>query len=221
VDMSINNENHLSFHDTNHLKAFYKNELELHGDSHASVRYASRDSQWRRYDILTQISSLEDKTILDYGCGVGHLYEYLDEKNILVKDYIGIDILPEFLKISQNKFPSATFFESIQEVHKPFDFGIISGTFNDILSNNRDFWKHVVTDLFERCNEGIAFNMMSKYVDYENPKLYYEDPEYVFTFVKENLSSFVTLRHDYLCKDDTIPYEFSIYVYKKTKNKQK
>jgi len=58
-------------------------------------------------------------------------------------------------------------------------------------------------------------------VDYENPKLYYEDPEYVFTFVKENLSSFVTLRHDYLCKDDTIPYEFSIYVYKKTKNKQK
>ena len=219
MDMSIDNNNHLSFGDTNYLKAFYKNELELHGDTHASVRYASKESQWRRYDVLTEISNLENKTVLDYGCGVGHLYEYLNEKEIRVKDYTGIDILPEFLNISQNKFPSATFLGSLTDVTKPFDFGIVSGTFNDIVSHNRDFWQQAITDLFERCSEGIAFNLMSKYVDYENPKLFYEDPGFVFAFVKENLSPFVTLRHDYLCKDDSIPYEFSVFVYKKIQNK--
>ena len=79
--MSNNNENYLSSRDTEHLKEFYKNELSLHGDSHSSVRYASRESQWSRYDILTEISDLANKTILDYGCGTGHLLEYLIQKN--------------------------------------------------------------------------------------------------------------------------------------------
>ena len=216
--MSKNSENYLSSRDTEHLKEFYKNEFSLHGDSHSSVRYASRESQWSRFDILTEISDLANKTILDYGCGTGHLLEYLNEKNTRIKDYIGIDLLPEFLEICKEKFSSATFLQNLGDCKKPFDFGIISGTFNDALSNNRDFWKQVISDLFLRCNDGIAFNMMSKYVDYENPKLYYEDPSYVLDFVKKNLSPFVTLRHDYLCKVDSIPYEFSIYVYKKAKN---
>jgi SAM-dependent methyltransferase len=216
--MSKNSENFLSSGDTEHLKEFYKNEFRLHGDSHSSVRYASRESQWSRYDILTEISDLASKTILDYGCGTGHLLEYLNQKNTRIKDYIGIDILPEFLEICKAKFSSATFLQNLGDCKKSFDYGIISGTFNDALSNNRDFWKQVISDLFLRCNDGIAFNMMSKYVDYENPKLYYEDPSYVLDFVKKNLSPFVTLRHDYLCKVDSIPYEFSIYVYKKAKN---
>lgn len=216
--MSKNSENYLSSGDTEYLKEFYKNEFSLHGDSHSSVRYASRESQWSRYDILTEISDLANKTILDYGCGTGHLLEYLNEKNTRIKDYIGVDLLPEFLEICKGKFSSATFLQNLGDCKKPFDYGIISGTFNDALSNNRDFWKQVISDLFLRCNDGIAFNMMSRYVDYENPKLYYEDPSYVLDFVKKNLSPFVTLRHDYLCKVDSIPYEFSIYIYKKAKN---
>jgi len=216
--MSESNENYLTSRDTEHLREFYRNEFTLHGDNHSSVRYASRESQWRRYDILTEISDLSNKTILDYGCGTGHLLEYLNEKNIGIKDYVGIELVPEFLAICKKKFPSGTFFQSLQDYKKSFDFGVVSGTFNDALSNNRDFWMKAIGDIYLRCNDGIAFNMMSKYVDYENPKLYYEDPSYVFNFIKKNLSPFITLRHDYLCKLDSIPYEFSIYVYKKAKN---
>lgn len=216
--MSESNENYLTSHDTEHLREFYRNEFTLHGDNHSSVRYASRESQWRRYDILTEISDLSNKTILDYGCGTGHLLEYLNEKNIGIRDYVGIELVPEFLEICKKKFPSGTFFQSLRDYKKSFDFGIVSGTFNDALSNNRDFWTKAIGDIYLRCNDGIAFNMMSKYVDYENPKLYYEDPSYVFHFIKKNLSPFITLRHDYLCKLDSIPYEFSIYVYKKAKN---
>lgn len=218
--MTMSNENdfHLSVGDANHLKKFYKNEFTLHGDNHASVRYASKESQWRRYEILTQISDLENKSILDYGCGTGHLYEYLNEKSIRIKDYIGVDILPDFLQVAKEKFPSATFLESLSDYDEAFDIGIVSGTFNDILPNNRKFWQQAVSDLFMRCKEGITFNMMSKYVDYEDPNLFYENPSYVLDFVKNNLSPFVTLRHDYLCKVDSIPYEFSIYVYKKARN---
>jgi SAM-dependent methyltransferase len=168
--------------------------------------------------VLTGISDLTNKTILDYGCGTGHLFEYLSERKIKIKDYIGIEILPEFLNVSKQKFPSSTFLESLLGCTKSFDVAIVSGTFNDLVSNNRTFWERAISDLFSRCNEGLAFNMMSKYVDYENPKLFYEDPGYVFSYVKEKLSPFVTLRHDYLCKDDSVPYEFSVYVYKRANN---
>lgn len=216
--MSKDNEIHLSAGDASHIKKFYKNEFTIHGDSHSSVRYASKESQWKRYDILAQIGNLENKSILDYGCGTGHLLEYLNEKAIGIKDYIGVDILPEFLQVAKKKFPSATFLESLNDYNRPFDFGIVSGTFNDTLSDNRNFWQQAISELFKGCREGVAFNLMSKYVDYENPNLYYESPNYVLDFVKRNLSPFVTLRHDYLCKADSVPYEFSVYVYKKAKN---
>lgn len=216
--MSRDNEVHLSAGDASHLKKFYKNEFTIYGDSHSSVRYASKESQWKRYDILTQISNLQNKSILDYGCGTGHLLEYLNEKAIVINDYIGVDILPEFLQVAKEKFPSATFLESLFDCNRPFDFGIVSGTFNDTLSDNRNFWQQAISELFISCREGIAFNLMSKYVDYENPNLFYESPSYVLDFVKKNLSPFVTIRHDYLCKVDSVPYEFSVYVYKKAKN---
>ncbi len=56
--------------------------------------------------------------------------------------------------------------------------------------------------------------MMSTYVDYQDPGLFYEDPCLVFDFVKRNLTPFVVLKHDYRIKPDVIPFEFIIYAYK-------
>ena len=56
--------------------------------------------------------------------------------------------------------------------------------------------------------------MMSTYVDYKDEVLFYESPEDAFTYVKKEITPFVTLRHNYLVKENSIPFEFIIYAYK-------
>ena len=118
------------------------------------------------------------------------------------------------LTFASKKFTYASFFLPSEINNLSYDYGFVSGTFNDKMKNNRDFWQNTVSEMFAKCKKGIAFNMMSTYVDFQNKDLFYEDPEYVFKFVKNNLTPYVTLRHDFETKKDTIPFEFVVYAYK-------
>ena len=95
-----------------------------------------------------------------------------------------------------------------------YDYVFLSGVFNNIMENNWEFMKLTLRKMFNACNKGIAFNAMSTYVDYFDEELFYVDPCKVFDFCKKELSSKVTLRNDYLIKENSIPFEFAIYVYK-------
>jgi hypothetical protein len=71
-----------------------------------------------------------------------------------------------------------------------------------------------VKSLFARCNSGLAFNLMSTHVDFRADNLFYEDPARAFDFVKREVSPFVTLCHDYLPKENSVPFEFAIFAYR-------
>ena len=122
------------------------------------------------------------------------------------------------LVLAKKKFPDANFFLPSELSNLSFDYGFVSGTFNDKIKQNRNFWQESVIDLFSKCKRGIAFNMMSTYVDFQNKDLFYESPEYVFKFIKNNLTPYVTLRHDFETKSQTVPFEFVIYAYKSANN---
>ena len=71
-----------------------------------------------------------------------------------------------------------------------------------------------IDKMFLACEKGISFNAMSTYVDYQDEILYYSNPLDIFDYCKRNLTRKVVLRHDYLVKADSIPYEYTIYLYK-------
>ena len=62
--------------------------------------------------------------------------------------------------------------------------------------------------MFKYSKKGIAFNFLTKYVDWEEDNLYYANPSYYFEFCKNKLSKKVSLVHDYDL------YEFTIHVLK-------
>ena len=200
------------------LENYYLALFERFGDSHESVQYSSKDSQVRRYETLIEIGDLTDCASLDFGCGIGHFLEFLKTQNKKITSYSGIDIVPEMLVLAKKKFPDANFFLPSELSNLSFDYGFVSGTFNDKIKQNRNFWQESVIDLFSKCKRGIAFNMMSTYVDFQNKDLFYESPEYVFKFIKNNLTPYVTLRHDFETKSQTVPFEFVIYAYKSANN---
>ena len=91
---------------------------------------------------------------------------------------------------------------------------MINGTFNNHTINNNDWMNDCLRILFRNTNKALIFNNLNYYVDYKVPSLFYIKPEEVFEFCKKNLSNLVTLRNDYRIKKNTIPFEFTTFVYK-------
>jgi SAM-dependent methyltransferase len=195
------------------VQAHYRTLIQTHGDTHEAAQYSSRESQEARFRVLTEIANLEGAKIMDFGCGTAHLATYLKEKGVRC-DYVGIDFVTEFFDFARGKHPEHRFGIWSDFDGEDFDYAFVSGVFNNLTDDNESFYKRTVKDIFARVRKGFAFNMMSTYVDYYDEGLYYVRPEDVFGYMK-TLTPFVTLRNDYQVKPGSIPFEFSIYAYKR------
>jgi cyclopropane fatty-acyl-phospholipid synthase-like methyltransferase len=195
------------------LQSHYKNLFIQHGDSAEAVQYASRESQERRFKFLVEVGDLNGKSILDFGCGTGQLYAYLQTQGVTVS-YHGVEIVDEFIELCQSKYPSQSFGKIDAFEGKNFDYVFVSGVFNNLIKNNREFYQSTLKKLFGMTRIGLSFNMMSAYVDYQDPGLFYEYPENVFSFLKKEITPYVSLRNDYEVKTGVIPFDFTVYAYR-------
>lgn len=195
------------------IKEHYQKLLLEHGDSPQATQYSNRETQELRFEYLTQIDDLNGKLILDFGCGTAHLATYLKNKGIIF-DYIGVDIVPEFLEIASKKHPEFRFGGLDQFMGIDVDYAFVCGVFNNKMEDNQQFYQNVIRDLFKKSRQGVAFNMMSSYVDYYDDNLFYERPETIFEFVKNNITPFITLRNDYQIKPGVPPFDFTVYLYR-------
>ena len=71
-----------------------------------------------------------------------------------------------------------------------------------------EFFTSVIAKLWDKCNKGIAFNLMSKIVDWERDDLFHVSLDELGWFLKNNLSRNFVIRNDYKL------YEYTVYVYK-------
>ncbi len=195
------------------LQSHYKNLFIRHGDSPEAVQYTSLESQERRFKFLIEIGDLNGKSILDFGCGTGQLYAYLQAQGIAV-NYHGIEIVDEFITLCQSKYPSQRFGKIDDFSDKTFDYVFVAGVFNNLTKNNQEFYQSTLKTLFGMTRIGLSFNMMSAYVDYQDPGLFYEYPENVFGFLKKEVTPYVALRNDYEVKPGVIPFDFTVYAYR-------
>ncbi|MBK8008143.1 MAG: class I SAM-dependent methyltransferase [Rhizobiales bacterium] len=194
----------------------YDRLLRESGDTHAAAQWADQPTQDLRLKILCEIGDLKPAKVLDFGCGMGRLYELLSAQGFK-GEYVGYEIAPNLAAAAQKKHASARF--ECRDILKnglpeDFDYVLISGVFNNKHSASSEYVQAVLKTLFARTRKGIAFNGLSTYVDYLAENLNYMDPIETFARCKAGLSSAVTLRHDYQLKANVIPYEFTIYVYK-------
>jgi SAM-dependent methyltransferase len=201
------------------IKAHYQGLFEKEGVSPKSIQWPDRGSQIKRFKILTGIDR-DLQSVLDVGCGLGDLGVFLRE-NEFTGDYVGADIVPEFIDFADKKFAGddkSTFRllePNVADLPTGCDHSIVSGLFNNYRSDSSAFMKRLLGEIFEVSNRGMAFNALSTYVDYKESHLSYADPMEVFDFCKRTLGGFPVLKHDYLLKKGGYPYEFTIFLYKK------
>lgn len=160
---------------------------------------------------------LQNKTILDVGCGLAAYKEFLDSQKIKYKSYTGIDILEEFIINNKKKFSDCDFFygtlDDFAELNtNKFDVITFCQVFNNNLSDtdNMDLVQSQISLAFSMTNHMVSCDFISNYVNYNDDFLYYYSPESIFSFCK-SLTPFVSLQAAYS------PHHFTIFLYKDKK----
>jgi len=198
------------------LAAHYDTLAFKHGNTPAAVQKSSLETQEARLKILSDVVLDPAASISDFGCGAGYLLSYLRREKGYSGEYTGYDISHRLLELARDAYPDATFQKRdifAEGISSSFDYVLVSGVFNNRINDNWGFICGALTTLFKSCKKAMAFNLLSRYVDFTDPGLFYADPAAVFHFCKEHLSPCVTIRHDYEVKAGTVPFEFTTIVY--------
>jgi len=194
----------------------YENVLMQYGDSPQGINWSDVNSQRLRFQILSEVDDLNGQKIHEVGCGLAHFVDFLAEKGINC-EYVGSDISTKMIQKAKQRLPQAQLYvadilEDITPDWMRADYLLASGVFNAKMSINRGVWQQFVEAMFLRmfslARKGIAFNLITSYVDYENSNLFYLSPAETLDFCIRNLGRRVVIRHDYPL------WEYTVYVYK-------
>ena len=196
----------------------YDDCFKKHGDNNLGVDWPKYEDTLTRHEIMFQLlQGDENVSLLDFGCGLGHFYEFLKSHNHHnFTNYSGLDINESFYQTCKQKFPFLNFYHTdilVNDNIPNFDYIVCNGTFTEKreLSQNEmmEFFTSVLKKLWAKTNKGIAFNIMSKLVDWERDDLFHVSIDELGWFLKNNLSRNFVIRNDYKL------YEYTVYVYKK------
>ncbi len=201
------------------IVAHYESCLERHGDHHRGVDWPNIHDAEKRYRVMLELIRRDASTpvsLLDFGCGAAHLYDFILRNGPRDIDFAGLDLSRKFVSLCQAKYPDLAFY--CCDVLKPtaelpdFDYVVMNGVFTEKCSLSFDemfeYVKQVLSKVFVVARIGLAFNVMSKQVDWERPDLFHLPLDTLADFLTSQLSRNFVIRNDYGL------YEYTTYVYK-------
>jgi SAM-dependent methyltransferase len=151
--------------------------------------------------------------LLDYGCGLGDLHNYLLIKNQPI-NYIGIDLNKEILKSNRFHYPNAIFLERDNYIKNTFlqcDFSICIGTFNIMYKRNYneniEFIIDEISRLYSRTKYLLSVDFMTDKVDYMQKNAFHISPEEITRRISKKIKyTKLEVVHGYL------KYEYTLRV---------
>lgn len=199
------------------IVSHYENCLDRYGDSHLGVDWPKAEDVEKRYRVMLELirPASQRVSLLDFGCGAAHLNEYIREQRLDHIEYAGLDLSEKFVRLSQGKFPENRFFclDLLEEntALPVFDYIVLNGvftekrelTFDEMLS----YFKQLARRVFGHARIGIAFNVMSKHVEWERDDLFHLPFDTLAEFLTKELTRNFVIRNDYGL------YEYTTYVY--------
>jgi RimJ/RimL family protein N-acetyltransferase/SAM-dependent methyltransferase len=189
------------------MREHYLPLLQRHGPTYQAVDWGSAQGQALRFRMLLEIGNVTAASLLDVGCGIGHLASHLKEINFR-GNYIGFDLVPEMVQTASTLHPGWMFrADDLLATHDgpAVDYVVGSGLFTFA---SRAWLEQTVRQMFERCRIGVAFNSLSGWSENKQPGEFYADPTATLEFCR-TLTPWVVLRHDYM------PHDFTIYMYRR------
>jgi SAM-dependent methyltransferase len=202
------------------IVAHYEACLAKHGDTHLGVDWPNREDALKRYRIMLDLvgggSAAARPRLLDFGCGASHLYDYMLAEGRGDIDYVGLDLSQQFVDLSRSKFPGNDYVcgdvLADDSLLPDYDYAVMNGVFTEKRDMSFEdmfaYFEPLTTLVFERAGAGIAFNLMSKHVEWERPDLFHVPYDRLAAFLTGKLTRNYVIRNDYGL------YEYTVYVFK-------
>jgi SAM-dependent methyltransferase len=196
---------------------YYTGKLRQHGATPQGVDWKDGASQELRFRKLLQIVADDAGrppahfTLLDYGCGYGALYDFMQSR-YQGFSYAGYDISRPMIDEARRRHSAPNVEWQTERGDSRYDYIVASGIFN--VKQARDaaaWWSYVEGELAwmnAHADRGFAFNMLTAYSDPDRQRddLYYAAPASVLNHCQRQFSRLVALLHDYPL------YEFTMLV---------
>lgn len=202
----------------NQIIAHYEACLDRHGDSHLGVDWPNPQDADKRYRIMLDSIRPRDlpATLLDFGCGAGHLLQFIRDNGLTQIDYRGLDASAKFVALCRRKFPDAAFHcQDILENASgpaPVDYVVLNGVLTEKCGMSDDamlaYMEALLCTVWPLARKGMAFNVMSAQVDWRRDDLFHVPFDTMAGLVTGRLSRHFQFRQDYGL------YEFTTYVYR-------
>lgn len=172
----------------------YERRRVIHGVSSLTLGWGGKHHQEIRFEAVTQSYDLSSKSICDIGCGFSDLYAYLKTKGIPISSYKGVDINPEFVRISQENFPENSYevrnFLIDKYTEPQADVLILLGLLNFKLKHihNLDFTELVMRECFKIAKKAVILDFLSTDLTPDYPKedfVFYHNPKDVMKMARQ------------------------------------
>lgn len=201
------------------IVAYYNACLRTYGDHHLGVGWSSaRDAETRYRVMLELIRSPAETTVslLDFGCGASHLLDFIRGRGLAGIDYSGLDLSADFIALSQGKYRHVQYYcadilDAATEL-PTFDYLVINGVFTEKRDLSvEEMFAYVAAVLqkaFAFTRSGLAFNVMSAHLGWEQPTLFHVAFDQLVTLLTDTMSRNIVIRNDYGLPD------YTVYVYR-------
>ncbi len=143
----------------------YRRAVEHFGATFDATLWHNRQYQMVRFDVLRQMVDLNDLVLLDAGCGLGDLCQFLAERNVRFKRYVGVDGVAEIIAgAASRNLPRAEFHcrdfvadAGALNIGEP-DVIYFSGSLNTVPEQRA---REVIARAWETARRGVVFNFLS------------------------------------------------------------
>ena len=201
------------------IVAHYERCLAEHGDTHLGVDWPKPEHVDIRHQVMLDLirGDKPNVSLLDFGCGASHFYEYMHRRQLTNIEYVGLDISEKFVALCRRKFPSIQYYcldvltegSSLPE----FDYIVMNGVFTEKRSLSYsamlEYFFEVLRRVYVKARVGLAFNVMSSHVDWERDDLFHLPLDTMAAFVTKELG------RDFIVRNDYGLYEYTTYLYRR------
>ena len=165
-----------------------------------------RTNQAKRFETLVDIGIESGDSVLDVGCGVGHLIDHFNNIGLEV-EYTGIDTNRYAIEQAQKIYVNETFIHgTLDVIDETYDWGLASGVFN------YEFPKlemlETVNLLMSKVDKGVAFNLLNGSKKYSSESYEFYQPVEIFSLLNRR-GSLCSVVQNYGIEND-----FTIYIRK-------
>jgi SAM-dependent methyltransferase len=170
-----------------------------------------RDLEARFATQLTLLDAVPNRSmrppvLLDLGCGPGLLLDYLHARGLLDSiEYQGIDLSQTMIEAARSRWPGYIF-DCRDILERPLPAGAVDVVLMNGILTERDsipqermvaLAKQLIVAAFQVARVGIAFNAMSRHVDWERADLFHWGFDEVAAFLTQEVSRHLAIRSDY------------------------